>query len=43
MNLWSGQYDPDQDGFKARLVEIRQMDGMESAVDEVCRRLGWTL
>lgn len=44
VNLWEAQYAPhDADGFKARLVDIRQQDQFAEAVDEVCQRLGWTL
>ena len=44
VNLWSAQYAPDDtDGFKARLADIRRQGQFAPAVDEVCRRLGWSL
>ena len=43
MNLWTAQYAPDDvDGYRARLKALRG-EGFADAVDEVCRRLGWTL
>lgn len=43
LNLWTGQYDPDEDGYRERLKEIRKNAQYKDAVDEVCRRLGWTI
>ena len=45
VNLWSAQYAPDDvDGFKARIREILHGNSeFSGAVNEVCRRLGWTM
>lgn len=43
VNLWHGQYDPDESGFRDRLIDLRQDSSLTAAVDEIFRRLGWVL
>ena len=44
VNAWNGMFAPDDvDGFRAFLTDKRQDSRFTGAVDEVCRRLGWTL